>query len=232
MPPVSTSIPPLTAYSRPASGISHSNGRLMCEQAAQLIFVNVSWVKSMNANTGLCVEDQLTLLESSWRELFLLAAAQCVPHLDPTPLLPSGIEGVGLAVEVSKFRDILLAFNGLCLNAHEYSCARAIVLYKAGLDNESVPSSRSSTGSASPGCGRLKDTAAVARLRDHAQEALAEKMNVKYSGGAVRFSQLILMLPMLRNVSAQAIEEIFFKNTIGETRIEKILCDVYAKDTT
>lgn len=205
----------------------------LCEQAARLIFVNVTWVKSINATTELCVEDQLTLLESSWRELFLLAAAQCVPNLDPTPLLPT-VQGVGLALEVTKFREVLIAFNALNLNAQEYSCVRAIVLYKAGLDNESVPSSRSSTGSTSPICGsRLKDTAVVAKLRDNAQKTLGQKMDIEFSAtGAMKFSRLILMLPMLRNVSAQAIEEIFFKKTIGETRIEKILCDVYAKTET
>jgi nuclear receptor subfamily 2 group E protein 1 len=208
-----------------------SIGESMCEQAARLLFLNVTWARDLNANSGLCMEDQLTVLESSWRELFLLAAAQCVPHLDPTPLLPPGPQSLGLALEVSRFRETLIAFNGLSLDPHEYSCVRAVVLYKAGLDCESVSSSRSSSGSVSPGTGgsRLRDAASVVRLRDSAQTALGARMAATSSFGAVRFSKLILMLPMLRTVSAHAIEEFFFRKTIGVTSIEKIICDVYAK---
>lgn len=201
----------------------------ICEQAARLLFMNVTWARDFNVNSGLCMDDQLTVLESSWRELFLLAAIQFAPNLDPTPLLttlePHSISH--LSIEANRFRETLVAFNGLNLEAHEYLCLRTLVLYKASLDYD-VPSSRSSSGSMSPASSKLKDVATVVRLRDSAQTTLGSCMATS-SIGAIKFRKLILMLPMLKAVSSQAIEEFFFKKTIGDTPIEKIICDVYTK---
>nr|XP_050856444.1 nuclear receptor subfamily 2 group E member 1 [Vespula vulgaris] len=200
----------------------------VCEQAARLLFLNVHWARELAAGTNLVIEDQLTLLESSWRELFLLAAAQMLPTLDPTPLLPPGTQGLGLAVEVTRFRDTLAGFHAMNLDQHEFACVRAIVLFKAGLDSDPVSSSRSSSsGSASPNNGtRLKDAVAVARLRDGAQLALGQRLSGA-SFGALRFGKLLLLLPTLRSVSTHAIEELFFRRTIGIIPIERIICDMY-----
>ncbi|XP_076379488.1 nuclear receptor subfamily 2 group E member tailless [Megalopta genalis] len=201
----------------------------ICEQAARLLFLNVHWARDLAAGTNLAMEDQLTLLESSWRELFLLAAAQILPTLDPSALLPPGPQGLSLAVEVNRFRETLAGFHGMNLDQHEFACIRAIVLFKAGLDCEPLPSSRSSNGSTSPSAGsgsRLRDAAAVARLRDGAQLALGQRLSGA-SFGALRFGKLLLLLPSLRSVSAHAIEELFFRRTIGGIPIERIICDMY-----
>ncbi|XP_012281238.1 nuclear receptor subfamily 2 group E member 1 [Orussus abietinus] len=200
----------------------------VCEQAARLLFLNVRWARDLATGTGLGMDDQLTLLEASWRELFLLAAAQMLPTLDPTPLLPPGPQGLGLAVEVNRFRDTLAGFHAMNLDPHEFACIRAIVLFKAGLDCEPpAPSSRSSNGSASPNAGsRLRDPAAVARLRDGAQLALGQRLSGA-SFGALRFGKLLLLLPSLRSVSTHAIEDLFFRRTIGVIPIERIICDMY-----
>ncbi|XP_067214805.1 nuclear receptor subfamily 2 group E member 1 isoform X2 [Linepithema humile] len=207
-------IPPITVES-------------VCEQAARLLFLNVHWARDVAAGTNLTLEDQLTLLESSWRELFLLAAAQVLPALDPTPLLPPSPQGIGLAIEVNHFRETLAGFHAMNLDQHEFACIRAIVLFKAGLENEPTSSNRSTSSSSSPGPGnRLRDAASVARLRDSAQLALGQRLS-GVSFGALRFGKLLLLLPTLRSVSAHAIEELFFRRTIGMIPIEKIICDMY-----
>ncbi|KOC59552.1 Nuclear receptor subfamily 2 group E member 1 [Habropoda laboriosa] len=178
----------------------------ICEQAARLLFLNVHWARDLAAGTNLTMEDQLTLLESSWRELFLLAAAQILPGLDPTPLLPPGPQGLSISIEVNRFRETLAGFHAMNLDQHEFACIRAIVLFKAG--------------------SRLKDAAAVARLRDGAQLALGQRLSGA-SFGALRFGKLLMLLPMLRSVSAHAIEELFFRRTIGVIPIERIICDMY-----
>lgn len=199
----------------------------ICEQAARLLFLNVHWARDLAAGTNLAMEDQLMLLESSWRELFLLAATQILPTLDPTPLLPPGPQALNLAVEVSRFRETLAGFHAMNLDQHEFACVRAIVLFKAGLDTEPLTNGRTSDDSASPSTGhRLRDVAAVARLRDSAQLALGQRLGGA-SFGALRFGKLLLLLPTLRSVSANAIEELFFRRTIGGIPIEKIICDMY-----
>ncbi|XP_011879545.1 PREDICTED: nuclear receptor subfamily 2 group E member 1 isoform X2 [Vollenhovia emeryi] len=202
------------------------NPESICEQAARLLFLNVHWARDLVSATSLVMEDQLTLLESSWRELFLLAAAQMIPTLDPTPLLPPSLQSIGLAIEVNRFRETLAGFHAMNLDQHEFACIRAIVLFKAGLDSESVSSSRStSSNSPSPG-SRLRDAICVARLMDSAQLALGQRLSVA-SYGTLRLNKLLLLLPTLRSVSAHAIEELFFRTTIGVIPIERIICDVY-----
>ncbi|XP_012058384.1 PREDICTED: nuclear receptor subfamily 2 group E member 1 [Atta cephalotes] len=201
------------------------NPESICEQAARLLFLNVHWARDLVSGTNLVMEDQLTLLESSWRELFLLAAAQMIPTLDPTPL-SLNLQSIGLAIEVNRFRETLAGFHAMNLDQHEFACIRAIVLFKAGLDNEPVSSSRStSSNSPSPG-SRLRDAICVARLMDSAQLALGQRLSGA-SYGTLRLNKLLLLLPTLRSVSAHAIEELFFRTTIGVIPIERIICDVY-----
>ncbi|XP_012538719.1 nuclear receptor subfamily 2 group E member 1 [Monomorium pharaonis] len=204
------------------------NPEAICEQAARLLFLNVHWARNLVSETNLVMEDQLTLLESSWRELFLLAAAQMIPTLDPTPLLPQNVlpQSISLMIEVNRFRETLAAVHAMNLDQHEFACIRAIVLFKAGLDSESVSSNRS-TNSNSPSPGsRLRDAVSVARLMDSAQLALGQRLSGA-SYGTLRLNKLLLLLPTLRSVSAHAIEELFFRTTIGVIPIERIICDVY-----
>lgn len=201
------------------------------EQAARLLFKNVTWVRELNNNTGLCMDDQLTILEASWCELFLLSTAQNAPQIDPSHLFLPGSDSYNHAIaDIARFREVVATFRSLKLDDEEYSCVKAMVLYKAGLDCESMSSSRSSSGSISPGGCRLKDTALVLKLRDNAQTQLSIKMQAITPSGAVRYNQLTLVLvPLLRKIPGHSIENFFFRRTIGFTPIEKIISDVYVK---
>lgn len=103
----------------------------LCESAARLLFMNVQWAKSVPAFTALHYRDQLLLLEESWRELFVLGAAQF--------LLPLELSARGLATrqdalqqELKVFQETLVKFEALSVDPHEYACLRAIVLFKTG----------------------------------------------------------------------------------------------------
>lgn len=47
------------------------------------------------------------------------------------------------------------------------------------------------------------------------------------AGGRVRAGKLLLLLPALGHISATAVQEIFFKRTVGNTPIERVLCDMF-----
>ncbi|XP_051156002.1 nuclear receptor subfamily 2 group E member 1 [Leptopilina boulardi] len=202
----------------------------VCEQAAQILFINVRWARDLTSGSGLSIDDQLTLLEASWRELFLLTAAQILPNLDPTPLLPPRSQSLSLAFQVNRFRETLLSFHAMNLSAHEYACIKAIVLFKAGLDCEALPSSPSSNGSSSPNnsgsFGKLRDPATVARLRDNFQLALGHQLST-IAYGTLRFGKILLLLPTLKCITPGTIEELFFRRTIGVIPMERIICDMY-----
>ncbi|KAK0178846.1 hypothetical protein PV327_007694 [Microctonus hyperodae] len=232
-------IPPLPFYyqgstkvpihTMPALQLSPTlNGDSMCEQAARIIFLNVRWVRELSSDTNLCQEDQITLLEASWRDLFILSVAQLVPTMDPTPLIPPGPQNSQLSLEVIRFRETLTGFYTLHVDPHEYACLRALVLFKSGFECDNEPSNCSSNGSSSPmsTASRLKDPALVARLCDGAHLALGQRFNSTFYG-ALRYGKLILLIASLKAVSSNAIVELFFRGTIGVIPMERILCDMY-----
>lgn len=65
----------------------HGSAEAVCEAAARLLFMNVKWVKNVPAFMGLPHRDQVLLLEQSWRELFVLGAAQFQMPVDSSALL-------------------------------------------------------------------------------------------------------------------------------------------------
>ena len=77
-----------TAYGAPAAVSPWSfTPETICESAARLLFMNVRWAKSVPAFTALPGRDQIVLLEESWRELFVLGAAQFMLPIEAGTLM-------------------------------------------------------------------------------------------------------------------------------------------------
>ncbi|CAH0551721.1 unnamed protein product [Brassicogethes aeneus] len=62
---------------------------------------------------------------------------------------------------------------------------------------------------------------------DQAQVMLWQHCRTQLPGQVARFGRLLLMLPLLRIVPASRVEAVFFQKTIGNTPMEKVLCDMY-----
>mgnify|MGYP000620951192 CR=1 FL=1 len=73
----------------------------------------------------------------------------------------------------------------------------------------------------------LRDNLHVEALQDQAQVMLGEYCYSNHPSSRVRFGKLLLLLPALRAVSARSIEEVFFRQTIGNIPIERLLCDMF-----
>lgn len=73
----------------------------------------------------------------------------------------------------------------------------------------------------------LKDPAQIENLQDQAQVMLAQHCRGQFPAQIARFGRLLLMLPLLRTVGSLRIESIYFQRTIGNTPMEKVLCDMY-----
>lgn len=55
---------------------------------------------------------------------------------------------------------------------------------------------------------------------------LSQHCRAQFPAQMARFGRLLLMLPLLRTINSSRIEAIFFP-TIGDTKMEKVLCDMY-----
>ncbi|XP_049800160.1 nuclear receptor subfamily 2 group E member 1 [Schistocerca nitens] len=186
----------------------------VCESAARLLFMNVQWAKSVTGFTALPMNDQLLLLEESWRDLFVVGAAQLMLPLDVSQLaaLLGSSRSLALLHQLRLFQEALLRFAHMAVDAHEYACLRAIVLFKTVLET--------------PG-RRLEAPEAVCAQQEAQQRALGRYTALARPQQPFRLGKLLLLLPAVRQVAPDTIEELFFRSTIGNIPIHRIICDMY-----
>lgn len=67
----------------------------------------------------------------------------------------------------------------------------------------------------------------VEMLQDQAQCILSDHVRLRYSRQPTRFGRLLLLLPSLRAIRSVTIEMLFFKETIGNVPISRLLRDMY-----
>uniref|UniRef100_A0A182IWG4 Tailless n=1 Tax=Anopheles atroparvus TaxID=41427 RepID=A0A182IWG4_ANOAO len=222
------------------------------ESAAQLLFMNVNFLKNLTPFTQLPMADQLVLFEESWREFFILAVAQYLAPVNFGQLLLAyeylhrGEPGAPLTAdfllkEVEIFQEILGQLAALRVDPNEYVYLRAIVLYKSELelgetsissvssDGSDLTTASSSGGSSASASGTksLGEVATVRALEESAKEALAAYISTCRPGPTNRYRALLQLLPLLRSVSSYTIEELFFRRNIGPAPLLKLLLDFY-----
>ncbi|XP_050390272.1 nuclear receptor subfamily 2 group E member 1 [Patella vulgata] len=201
-----------------------NNPEAICEAAARLLFMSVKWAKTVPAFLSLPFRDQVILVEEAWRELFVLGAAQFQIPLEAGPLLTAaGISTeqsppekvVSVMTEIRALQDVITKFKAIQVDPTEYACLKGIVLFKTVF-----PSSTTEMKT-------LREFHTVATLQDQAQLTLNHYIRTAYPSQPFRFGKLLLLLPSLRAVSGQTIEEIFFRKTIGSIPIERLLVDMF-----
>ncbi|ENN80445.1 hypothetical protein HUJ04_013474 [Dendroctonus ponderosae] len=212
---VSSSSGPLRPEPQPASLASSlypPTHETIYETSARLLFMAVKWAKNLPSFASLPFRDQVILLEEAWSELFLLNAIQwCMPlDVSASPLfnLNEHSKNGNSTAEVRVLTDILIRFKSVHVDPAEFACLKAIVLFRAETKG-------------------LKDPSQIENLQDQAQVMLWQHCRTQLPGQVARFGRLLLMLPLLRIVPASRIEAVFFQKTIGNTPMEKVLCDMY-----
>ena len=118
------------------------NIEAICEMAARIMFASIEWTRGIPGFPELQVTDQVGLLRLVWSELFVLNAAQCNMPLAVAPLLAAaGLHAspMSSADRVVAFMDNIRIFQEqveklkmLHVDAAEYSCMKAIVLFTTG----------------------------------------------------------------------------------------------------
>uniref|UniRef100_A0A4W3J877 Nuclear receptor subfamily 2 group E member 1 n=1 Tax=Callorhinchus milii TaxID=7868 RepID=A0A4W3J877_CALMI len=196
----------------------------VCESAARLLFMSIKWAKSVPAFSTLPFQDQLILLEDAWRELFVLGIAQWAIPIDSSTLLAvSGMNSDNtdsqklskIVAEIHALQEVVARFRQLRVDATEFACLKCIVTFKA------VPTHSGSE------LRNFRNSGAIAALQDEAQLTLNSYIHTRYPTQPCRFGKLLLLLPALRSVNPSTIEEVFFKKTIGNVPITRLLSDMY-----
>uniref|UniRef100_A0A673JJS7 Nuclear receptor subfamily 2 group E member 1 n=1 Tax=Sinocyclocheilus rhinocerous TaxID=307959 RepID=A0A673JJS7_9TELE len=182
----------------------------VCESAARLLFMSIKWAK--------------TKPKYAWRELFVLGIAQWAIPVDSSTLLAvSGMNTENtdsqrlnkIIAEIQALQEVVTRFRQLRLDATEFACLKCIVTFKA------VPTHSGSE------LRSFRNASAIAALQDEAQLTLNSYIHTRYPTQPCRFGKLLLLLPALRSVGQSTIEEVFFKKTIGNVPITRLLSDMY-----
>ncbi|TDG47235.1 hypothetical protein AWZ03_006366 [Drosophila navojoa] len=190
---------------------------MLQETTARLLFMAVRWVKCLMPFQTLSKNDQHLLLQESWKELFLLNLAQWTIPLDLTPILESPLikervlQDEATQMEMKTIQEILCRFRQITPDGSEVGCMKAIALF-------------------APETAGLCDVQPVEMLQDQAQCILSDHVRLRYPRQATRFGRLLLLLPSLRTIRASTIEALFFKETIGNVPIARLLRDMYTME--
>uniref|UniRef100_A0A3Q1J9V1 Photoreceptor-specific nuclear receptor n=1 Tax=Anabas testudineus TaxID=64144 RepID=A0A3Q1J9V1_ANATE len=210
-----TSNEPERASSEYHMALYPSSSENVYETSARLLFMSVKWAKNLPVFSNLPFRDQVILLEEAWSELFLLCAIQWSLPLDSCPLLSlpdlcPGMQGKTsyTSLDLRLLQEVFSRFKTLAVDPTEFACLKAVVLFK--------PETRG-----------LKDPEQVENLQDQSQVMLGQHIRSHYPSQAARFGKLLLLLPSLRFVNSERIELLFFHRTIGNTPMEKLLCDMF-----
>ncbi|XP_074650555.1 photoreceptor-specific nuclear receptor-like [Tubulanus polymorphus] len=186
------------------------------ECSARLLFMAVKWAKNLPSFANLPFRDQVILLEETWGELFLLCAIQWCMSVETSPLLSpsehaqnSSNGKTNLVLnDVRTMQEVVAKFKSMRVEPEEFACLKAIILFR-------------------PDTRGLKDPKQVENLQDQAQIMLAQQMRAQHPNQHTRFGRLLLMLPMLKLVTSDRIEGMFFSKMIGSTPMEQLLCDMF-----
>ncbi|VVC89845.1 unnamed protein product, partial [Leptidea sinapis] len=184
------------------------------EAAVYVKCSSIRWVRCLAPFQALSSTDQLVLLRAAWKDLFLLHLAQWSAPWDLGPLLSAPTVRARLPtepladLELNTLQEILCRFRQIAPDGSECGCMKAIVLF-------------------SPDTPGLSETQPVEMLQDQAQCILADYVRTRYTRQPTRFGRLLLLLPSLRAVRPRSIEQLLFRDTVGDVSVATLLHDMY-----
>lgn len=160
---------------------------------------------------------KLTLLEGSWRDLFILTAVEQQFTINTADLIYFNNKYEIFKTDLDNFQDILNKLKHMKIDSNELICLKNFVLFKTYLNNSQTI--------VNP---QLNDLHTINYLHNQAHLLLNTYITKQYPCEENRFLKLLTLITSFRLISSSTIEEIFFRKTIGEnTHMEQLVKDMY-----
>lgn len=203
----------------------------LCQMVNKQLGQIIEFAKRVPHFNGLCKEDQILLLKSSWNELLIISVAwrsieyietESLPN-DPTrktirkpqlmclgpnftlhrnSALQAGVDAIFDRI----LNELSIKMNRLNFDKTELVCLKTIILLNPeirGLTNK-------------------KD---VEALREKAYACLENHCKENHYNDDERFAQLLLRLPALRSISLKCLDHLFFFRLIADKPLENFLTE-------
>ncbi|XP_013775080.1 nuclear receptor subfamily 2 group E member 1-like [Limulus polyphemus] len=182
-----------------------SGGDLFHETAARVLFVTMRRARANELFRLLPAQDRSAILEEVWAELFLLQAAYW-----PVDII-AVVKHLGHDIKVDQqvlLRRIKVAVTqcqNLQLDHIERALLETIILCRKDCTRDLVAAPQ------------------VESMLEQTQAALGRYMMHSYPQNQGKFGKSLLVLPILRSVPASAVEEAFFRSTLGSVSVAQLL---------
>ncbi|XP_028828456.1 steroidogenic factor 1b [Denticeps clupeoides] len=192
---------------------------LMCHMADQTLFSIVEWARSCIFFKELKVGDQMKLLHNCWSELLVLdyISRQIQHGKEGSILLITGQEveissilsqaGATLSSLVQRGQELVSKLQALQVDRREIACFKFLILFN-------------------PDVKLLENQPFVESVQEQVNAALLEYTLCSYPQFLDKFSQLLLRLPELRGLSAQAEDYLCYKHLSGEVPCNNLLIEM------
>ncbi|XP_066401995.1 nuclear receptor subfamily 0 group B member 2-like [Molothrus aeneus] len=196
-----------------------------CRRASEVLLKTSTFIRNLPSFYHMPWEDQFVLIQQNWAPLFVLGMAQEGVDFDlrevpATSLLKKillnqsstamnelGSSSAGASfTEVQKMKNLLWKFWDLDISAKEYAYLKGIILFNSE-------------------CCVLKCLPYVQLLQQEAQKALMEFISTMLHGSLSRFASILQLITSLRDIDADAIEELFFRPILGEATLNVLLLE-------
>ncbi|NWI36160.1 NR0B2 protein, partial [Picathartes gymnocephalus] len=202
-------------------GTPEATGR----RASEVLLKTSTFIRNLPSFYHMPWQDQFVLIQQNWAPLFVLGMAQegldfDLREIPATSLLKKILLNQPLTamneldslstgaslVEVQKMKNLLWKFWNLDISAKEYAYLKGIVLFNSE-------------------CHVLKCLPYVQTLQQEAQKALMEFISTMFHGSLGRFASILQLITTLRDIDADAIEELFFRPILGEATLNVLLIE-------
>lgn len=217
----SRSLPPTP----PLLGIEHIK-----ETAAEHLFKSVNWIKSFEKFTKLPMCDQIILLENSWKDLFIVAMAQHLFNINFSQLLYAYETEFNnqeytsiISKEITSFQEIVNQLVLLRVDMAEFTYLRTLLLFNTNI-KENGKSTISSHDK------HLIESEKISFLFEEAKLYLMNYIQVTYPNQPSRFQAIMKIISQTYHISTFTLEEIFFRKTIGDITIVRLISDMYVRN--
>ncbi|NXM13073.1 NR0B2 protein, partial [Ploceus nigricollis] len=196
-----------------------------CRRASEVLLKTSTFIRNLPSFYHMPWEDQFVLIQQNWAPLFVLGMAQegvdfDLREIPATSLLKKillnqsstamnelGSSSAGASfTEVQKMKNLLWKFWDLDISGKEYAYLKGIILFNSE-------------------CCVLKCLPYVQSLQQEAQKALMEFISTVFHGSLSRFASILQLITSLRDIDADAIEELFFRPILEEATLNVLLLE-------
>ncbi|XP_077998174.1 estrogen-related receptor gamma-like [Glandiceps talaboti] len=173
----------------------------------------ITWAKQIPGFLSLALNDQMTLLQSAWNEILCLGLAyRSVPYKDKLVfaddfiLEKNGANIAGLRLDLLNEMTLRLTekLQMVKIDREEYVLLKALVLCNSDIVH-------------------LEDAAAVDKIQDTLFDALNNHIQAIHPSEKRRQSQLLMGLPLLRQLSAASMQHIREMSQHKEIPMDQLL---------